>query len=516
MKTRLLLLFLCLAFGASHAQVEMPVTYHFGEKYSDRYKYSNLLAISEDGKGGTVLVRAYYTGLILRPKGYFIEHYGKDQELISEFNYKVQDLAFVDAYVNNGQLYMLFLQYNNGARAYEYMVHHSPIENYHFKPEKLLSIPSEFVGNALDRNYFNRDFTKGVTTTVLFNKEKTAFIISSRFKKRDEDQRSIHLFRANLDPVFEVDFNAELDEKNYALENVALSPDLKTAYLVGKAYFRKKRFEVNERKFQYELLRVDANGVRSQTFDEPGKFSESLIPIFHKGKLDCVGFYADRKDNRYNGIAYFNIDPNTLNVTVKKYNPFSEQFMNDKFGRDEDKEIKNLVFKDVHVTDGGDILFNAEEYFVTHSVMHEPSGASVKIDRYHYNDMVGAKLDANGNMVWARNINKLEVTQNDGAYASYSSYTVGDNTYFFICSAAENPQLINNERLVFRQGLGRNRNVFLIRLDGDGKMDYQKIIDQSEARLPLMVSFPLVNEAQNDLIFYAKRGGKKQLVQVNF
>ena len=41
---------------------EMPVDYMFGEKYNDRYRYSNLVTFSESAQGNKVLVRAYYTG----------------------------------------------------------------------------------------------------------------------------------------------------------------------------------------------------------------------------------------------------------------------------------------------------------------------------------------------------------------------------------------------------------------------------------------------------------------------
>ena len=68
----------------------------------------------------------------------------------------------------------------------------------------------------------------------------------------------------------------------------------------------------------------------------------------------------------------------------------------------------------------------------------------------------------------------------------------------------------------FKQGLSRNRNVFLISLDENGVMDYEKIIDQQEARLPFMVSMPLKDAQENKMLFYAKRGGKKQLVKVDF
>lgn len=494
----------------------MPVSYDFGEKLNDRYRYSNLMTIEDDGSGGYILVRAYYQGLILKPKGYFIEHYNKDLELVSEYNYKLKGLQFVDGFFKNGRLSLLFLNYDFEREQYEYWAHTSPIEYFDFKPQKLLSIQAKAVSGALGKNYYNRDFSRGFSTTVLFNDDKSAFVISTHHKRGKNNKHTIHLYDNGLNKRGEFDFSGEIEEKNYAFENLATSKGLNEIFITGKAYFKKKRFRVEERKFQYEMVKIASNGISTQSFDDPDKYSEALYPILKEGKLLCVGFYADRKDNRYNGLSYFEMNPTSLELQSKKYSPFTDQFMLDKFGREDDKVIKNLVFKSVDVTDSGAILFNAEEYFVTHSMHSTGAGQRMKVDRYHHNDIVSAKLDANGDMVWARNINKTEVTQGDGAYASYSAYSKNGKTYFFICTAADNPQLIGGERLIFKQGLSRNRNVFLISLDADGKLDYERIIGAEEARLPLMVSKPLKDEKDDELVFYAKRGNKKQLVKVAF
>ncbi|MEO9513038.1 MAG: hypothetical protein ABJN84_06555 [Flavobacteriaceae bacterium] len=515
MRQKLLLLCLLLLGVVGNAQ-KMPVSYDFGEKFSDRYRYSNLLTISDDGEGGYILVRAYYQGLILRPKGYLIERYNDSLELTSEYNYKLKGLDFVDGFLKNGQLNLLFLNYNYERGQYEYTVHTSPIHAFNFREKKLLSITSEEVRNPVGKNYYNRNFSKGFSTAILFNKDKTGFVISTHHKKGKNNKHIIHLFDAALNKKFEHDFSYEIEEKNYAFENIAITSDLSTAYIIGKAYFKKKRFRVDERKFQYELIKVSQSGSQTQSFDDVGKYSEGLYPIIMDDRLVCTGFYADRKDNRYNGIAYFDVNPISLNINSKKYNAFSQQFMEDKFGRDEEKVIKNLVFKGVEITPEKEIFFNAEEYFVTNSMEVTGAGQRIRIERFHHNDIVSAKLKATGDLVWARNINKAEVTQGDGAYASYSSYSKDGKTYFFICTASENPQLINNERIIFKQGLSRNRNVFMISLDENGKMDYEKVIDSQEARLPIMVSKPLKNIAENNMLFYAKRGSKKQLVKVAF
>ena len=513
MQKRILLLVL-LCVGWLVGAQEFPVDYTFGEKYNDRYKYSNLLTIEDDGQGGTLLVRAYYSGMIIKPKGFIIEHYDENLQLKSEYNYKLKGSEFVNGYFRNGQLYLLFLDYNYETEEYEYWVHRSPVDPFSFTKEKLLSFRSAPVKNPLDKNYYNRRFNSGFTTTVLFPEDKSSFVISTHYKKGKDNRHDIYLFTSGLKQALYQDFSSEVEEKNYAFERVAVSSDLNQVYIIGKAYFKKRRFTALERKFQYELIKLNQSGISTQNFDSPGKYSESLTPILHKGDLICVGFYANRKDNRYNGLSYFKVDPMTLQVKTSKYNPFSEQFMFDKFGQEYDKDIKNLVFKNVAVTPDNSILFNAEEYFVTQSVQANSSGGRLRVERFHHNDIVSAKIDDQGNMVWARNINKSEVTQGDGSYASYSSLTKNGRTYFFISTAAENPQLLNNERIIFKQGLSRNRNVFVIQLDEEGKMSYEKIIDSKDARLPLMVSNPLKNDLKGKVLFYAKRGTKKQLVNV--
>ena len=107
-----LLLLLCSAMLWQLTAQEMPISYDFGEKFSDRYKYSNLQLIQEDGAGGYILVRSYFQVLILNPRGYFSEHYDKDLNLVSEYNYKLRGLQFVDGFLKDGQLNLLFLNYD--------------------------------------------------------------------------------------------------------------------------------------------------------------------------------------------------------------------------------------------------------------------------------------------------------------------------------------------------------------------------------------------------------------------
>ena len=492
---------------------EIPINYTLGENYSDRYKYSTLLATDTSAENETVFVRTYYGGYPLRPKGHFIEVYDTDLNLLRDYNYKYAGEHMVDGFVKNGQLYLLELIYNIDNEAYQYVVHQSPLHDFNFTERVLLSIPSKEVINPLAVNKYNRNFGNGFSTAVHFNDEHSAFAITVHHREGKAEKYNVYLYGTNLKQQFTYDFTNQIAEKNYAFENIEISKDLKTIYLTGKAFFKKRRVEATERRFQYELVKIRSSGHQIQEFNDTGRFPESLKPILSGTDLKVIGFYADRKDNRYNGLVYFNLDANSLDIKNKRYNAFSNQFMLDKFGREVDTELKNLIFKDIYITPDNGIIFSAEEYFVTKG--EDISGGGTQItDRYHYNDIIVAKFTATGEMAWARNINKSEVTQGDASYASYAAYGNGNDMYFFI-NSGENPQKMSKERIIFKQGFSRNPNMFVIKVDANGELSYKKLIDDKDVRLPIMVSRPLVDNTTDKLLFYAKRGTKKQLVQVS-
>ncbi len=511
-KSLVILLFL-LALSFVKAQ-EIPLNYSLGENYSDRYKYSTVLSIDADNADKTVIVRTYYGGMPLRPKGHFIELYDADLNLVEDYNNKYPGQYMVDGFIKNGQLYLLELKYDDTKFAYQYVVHHSPIGEFNFTEKVLLSIPSKEVMNPLAVNKYNRKFGNGFSTAVHFNKEKTAFGITVQHRKGKNEQYSMYVFGTDLKKQIEYDFTAQSQEKNYAFENIEVSKDLKTVYFMGKAFFKKKRFEAKDRRFQYELVKVTNQGHEIQEFADPGRYPESLKPLLLGSDLVVVGFYADRKDKRYNGLVYFKLNPQSLAIASRKYNPFSNQFMEDKFGREVDAQVKNLIFKDVHITPKDNIIFSAEEYFVTKGEEFDGNGRRM-IEKFHYNDIVCAKLTANGDMEWARNINKTEVTKGDASYASYSMYGNGEEMYFFI-NSGEHPQKLSKERMMFKQGFSRNPNLFVIKMDASGNLSHKKLIDDKEVRLPIMVSRPLLDTKNKSLLFYAKRGTKKQLIRVGF
>ena len=92
-----------------------------------------------------------------------------------------------------------------------------------------------------------------------------------------------------------------------------------------------------------------------------------------------------------------------MEIKSKKFNPFTEQFLIDKYGKVKDKEIKYLVLKNVVVLPSGEIVFDAQEEYKEEI---RTSGTAHTSNKSHFDDIVNIKLDKSGDIIYARNINK--------------------------------------------------------------------------------------------------------------
>ena len=232
--------------------------------------------------------------------------------------------------------------------------------------------------------------------------------------------------------------------------------------------------------------------------------------IIFQDRLTCIGFYSDRNDNRFKGISYYELDPTTLAIKKSKFNPFTEQFMIDKYGKDKDKELKNLRFKRLIITPDNEIILNAEEYYVTVHSTYTPQG-SYTYYVYHYDDIVSAKIGKAGDIVWARNINKRQDATAPNPYFSYTSTAKGSDAYFFI-NTGEKVRKIRRDRIEFKEASAKRSNLNVIRINSNGDFDYTEVLDDKDNEVPFMVAN---GELSGDSVFIlGQKGKKKQLLKL--
>ena len=485
--------------------------YVAGESLSDKYKFSKIKAIADDGHGGVVIARSYYGGVIMSLKGYYIEHYNKELELINEYKYAVDEVEVIDVFIADGYVTVLEVNYDKLRGAYVYWANRSPVDVMEFNRTKLFHFDRKKEKQINFLKSPTNTFGDNYYSQLLFDKDQSVFAITVDSKQKGKDLHQIYVFDKRLNKKAFYTFKEETETRHLVFENIAYNSD-NSIYLLAKAYQKGKRTKAISAKYAYQLFKLKNETAIVSEFNGQDRYLSALNLITGPEKLRCVGFYSDSGNKKFRGLVYTEIDKNTLEVKMQKFNPFSKQFMLDKYGAEVDKEVKNLVFRDLHETDDGALIFNAEECYMK-KVFRSESDSRTWVNRYHYNDIVCVKLNKSGDLEWARNINKAEATEGDEAYVSYSTAYNKENNCFFINSGAV-PQQISKNRILFKRGYSRNPDVYRIDITNEGEMRYEQLINNKEVRLPVMVSKGTTSIQKDAIYFLARRGNRKQLVKV--
>lgn len=514
MKKKLLCFAFALLSTISLAQ-QIPFKIQKSDLFKDEYKHSSISLVEDDGKGGVIIIRSYAGGAFSSGVGYYFEHYDANLKLIKDYEYElkyskaIRQSSVLGVIMDDDKVNIIDFVYEKDQKAYICSALSSSIDNFNFTKTELFRINSEEIKQF---GFFSSaGFDGDSGANMIINEDKSAFAITVDIKDKNTETHRLFLFDKSLNKNIDHTFKRDIKDKKFKYENIDVSKDGKTIYLLGKVYTDEKKNKKEGGKYQYELTRVTNNSEKTQVFDTEEHFAASLQPIIFEDRLTCIGFYSDKKDYRFKGICYFELDPTTLNVKKSKYNPFTEQFIIDKYGKEKDKELKNLDFRKIIIAQNGDILFNAEEYYMTSHYMATPNGGGTWRYIFHYDDIVSARINPNGEIVWARNINKRQSTSGDNSYISYTSTAVGNDAYFFI-NAGEKVKKLSNDRIQFGQTSAKKSNLNIIRVNEKGDFDYQEILDDKDNEVPFMVSNGILSG--DSVFFIGRKGKKKQILKV--
>lgn len=504
-----------LSYASLQAQ-DIPFKIKMSDVFKDEYKHSSIVLVENDGNDGVVIVRSYQGGIFSSGIGYYFEHYDANLKLIKEYEYEMthsdveKQSSVLGIIMDGNQVNIINFAYNRDSKAYICSALTANINDFKFNKTELFRLNSDEIKQFSFFSSSNFDGDSGAS--MIINEDKTAFAVTVDIKDKATETHKLFLFDNKLNKNFEHLFKRNIKDKRFRFENIDVSKDGTTLYLLGKAYTDEKKSKKDGGKYQYELTKITKDSEKTQVFDTNENFAASLKTIIFQDRLTCIGFYSERNDHRFKGICYFELDPTSLDIRKSKFNAFTEQFMIDKYGKDKDKELKNLSFRKILITPQNEIVFNAEEYYLTTTyVSNGPYGGGYSRTIFHYDDIVSAKINLNGEIAWARNINKRQSTDGDDSYISYTSTIKGDDTFFFI-NTGEKVKKLSNDRIQFGQTSTRKSNLNIIRIKPNGDFDYQEILDDKDSEVPFMVSDGVLSG--DSVFFIGRKGKKKQLLKV--
>ena len=558
MKKIIYLSFIVLISISNFAQ-EIPFKIQKSEVFKDEYKESQIVMSEEDGNGGILIVRSCNGKGNFANRGFYFEHYDANLKLLNEYDFQITHL--------NGHKYVTTLGivktetviriiemfYDTNEKTYFCMA--NSVSKNDFKPEskelfkltrdELKQYGSFSLNNiSNDKNdkkmaNENNGYFSNTSGGIALMSNENSFSIAIDFMSiNNSEALKLFLFDNQLTKKIDRVFIKKTADRKYIFQNIDLSKDGNTLYLLAKSFSKEAKSKNEGGKYQYEITKFEGEKEVSKTFEIGYQFVGSLKTIFFKEKLVCIGFYSDIKDKYFGGVSYFEIDPNTLDVRFSKFSPFTDQFLIDKYGKIKDKELKELSFKNILITSENEIILNAEEAYATSSGgggygvgmggatmpgmnvggmnfsgmnVGGMSGGIYFGGMYqhtynHFDDIVSIKVNPKGDLIWARNINKKQIGSSN--FASYTSVLNGTNDVFFFINAKEKIKEISNNRIQFK-GIG---NLNLIRINPNGDFEYQKILDDDENEVPFMVSNGI--KSGNSVFFLGRKGSTKQLLKV--
>ena len=561
MKKIIFCLILCL-FSVIALGQNIPFTITKSTLFTEDYKESTIVLAEKIDDNGFLLVRSYKKGGISPGEGFYIEQYDTNLKLRHEFEYDMKHPNYqkynlvLSVFTLEKKVHIIEIYYDLNLKSFV-CLDNKIIDKSNTEKTELFRISKEemkTVGtfnlqkkfyarademwtndnsgtiNAEDSNIHRGTFLNaffygqsakdggdGSDITVVVNQTKTAFAIAMDLNQKSAEGLRIYVFNSKVEKVIDNTFTRDIKDRRYIFQNIQVSNTGDAVYLLAKSYDEDLKNKPEGGKYFFELSKINAKEQLSQKINPNSNFIGALRTFFHKGELICLGFYSDLNDYRYKGICFFKFDADSLDLQKSKYNPFTEQFFFDKYGKDSDKAVKSLTYRNVFFNNNSEIIINAEEYDKVSRAgagagMNGAMGPVGSNTNFSFYDIVIAKLNLEGDLLWARNINKKQSTSDDDtSYLSYTSTIRNDKTYFFI-NTRDKIKKLKNDRIEFGQIRKNKSNLNVIEVNAVGDFEYQELLDDEQNAVPFMVSKGAVID--NAVYFLGRKGNNKQLLKV--
>ncbi len=498
------------------------------EIFKDKNTNSELIFSASDDEGGLVLLRQLFSALGRNSRGYILEYYDKKLNLINHKEFEDKKTVFKGMFVKDNTLNLIECVINSKEETLDYNVIKGNLNDFNFSKENIFSIGKDNVKSPFamgvglfffsNLNQIDHDPTGEVKISASGNFIAFNFDI----KNKEQETHRVLVYNNTLNKVYDQEFSENIKDKYFKYNSFEVSDEDGTIYFLGKAYKNESFKErVNDEiNYYYMLYRINAESINSKSFDTNDTYISSLEVLLTPKGLFCIGMYSEKNSNDFRGFAYYKLDKNVLTVEKAKMNPFTEQFMIDKYGEKKgkkksgkEKELSNIVYRSFFISENNEIYFNAEEFYISTYTTFGANGTTSTRTAYHYNDIYSCKLNFDGDLIWMRTINKGQSTSGIVDYLSFTSGVKNSKMYLFLNGADEVKKLKDN-RISFAQSKIKKMNLYVIEIEPNGNFNYKILINDKDSKVTYKTYGGLFSNNSSAIFLEGNKGRDKRIAKI--
>jgi len=372
-----------------------------------------------------------------------------------------------------------------------------------------------------------------------FSYDRSSMVIQYRVKpiKRNDDKSydviGMHVYGKDLKQKWGNKITMPYTEKK--MDNLDYAVDSKgNVYIVTRVYNddstdKKKRGE-EKANYHLEILKIIPDA--KETTPISLEVDERLLTTIwmyenSKGEMVCVGYYSkNKKMENTDGLVSFKLTTDGK-ITAQRFYEIPlevlNQFVSDREARknarkeeDGEAEFKALQLNRVEtLADGSMLVVGEQKYTITYYTTSQ--GMTRAQTTYHLDNLLVAKVSANGELAWMKKIPKKQTSSNPSGFKNlaYRYFLGTQNHYILFLDNAKNEKLLPNEKPVSHvDGQGGFMTIYQIN-DKTGELNRKSLLDTRDVmgmELYQVAPYRVLATEPNRLVFEAYKKGKEDIL----
>ena len=341
-----------------------------------------------------------------------------------------------------------------------------------------------------------------------YDANNTHLLVSYRLypeEKKDKlnyDKIGMYVYDQNMTKVWNNEFTMPYTEA--IMDNMDFTIDANgNAYMLAKVYDDEKRREKDKETgkpgYHFEVFKFTAAKKMQQytvSLDDYFIRVASLIEnSAHDIVVSCT--YSKRsKGNGTDGVFLAMLDQNGKVVKYKngyyefplaELEKFEKARTRRKMENKDDYEAPNIQVRNISVEKDGSVFLAMEEYHMETRTTTTRYGTTTTY-YYYYDDILGAKIDAQGKFLWLRKIPKKQTGTNANQTLGYKLVTDETGYYFLYLDNKKNLDLPEDEAPKSHAN-GYGGQVMVAKIDNSGIVSKELLFDTREENLMVMPRF---------------------------